>query len=110
MLGAILAILSAVTFAFNNAAVRRGVVTGTPGQAMAITVPIGVGCFLLAAITTGEIARLGQFPPAAAGWMAGVGLLHFLLGRYCNYRANQAAGMNLTAPVIQLSSSPWSLP
>jgi drug/metabolite transporter (DMT)-like permease len=34
--------------------------------------------------------------------MAGVGLLHFLLGRYCNYRANQAAGMNLTAPVIQL--------
>jgi len=102
MLGAILAILSAVTFAFNNAAVRRGVVTGTPGQAMAITVPIGVGCFLLVAITTGEIARLGQFPPAAAGWMAGVGLLHFLLGRYCNYRANQAAGMNLTAPVIQL--------
>lgn len=102
MLGAILAILSAVTFAFNNAAVRRGVVTGTPGQAMAITVPIGVACFLLVAIATGEIARLAQFPPAAAAWMAGVGLLHFLLGRYCNYRANQAAGMNLTAPVIQL--------
>src|SRR5258708_17677653 len=102
MLGAILAILSAVTFAFNNAAVRRGVVTGTPGQAMAITVPIGVGCCVGAAITTGESARLGQFPPAAAGWMAGVGLLHFLLGRYCNYRANQVAGMNLTAPVIQL--------
>jgi drug/metabolite transporter (DMT)-like permease len=34
--------------------------------------------------------------------MAAVGLLHFLLGRYCNYRANQEAGMNLTAPVIQL--------
>src|SRR6266511_1378535 len=102
MLGAILAILSAVTFAFNNAAVRRGVVTGTPGQAMAITVPIGVACFLLVAISTGEIARLAQFPPAAAAWMAGVGLLHFLLGRYCNYRANQAACMNLTAPVIQL--------
>src|SRR5207244_9469374 len=82
MLGAILAILSAVTFAFNNAAVRRGVLTGTPGQAMAITVPIGVACFLLVAIATGEIARLAQFPPAAAAWMAGVGLLHFLLGRY----------------------------
>lgn len=102
MLGAILAILSALTFAFNNAAVRRGVVTGTPGQAMAITVPIGVVCFLLVAIATGEIVRLWQFPPAAAAWMAGVGLLHFLVGRYCNYRANQAAGMNLTAPVIQL--------
>jgi drug/metabolite transporter (DMT)-like permease len=102
MLGAILAILSAATFAFNNAAVRRGVVTGTPGQGMAITVPIGVALFLLAAIITGEIGRLSQFPPTAAAWMAAVGLLHFLLGRYCNYRANQAAGMNLTAPVIQL--------
>src|SRR5258708_35412847 len=98
MLGAILAILSAVTFAFNNAAVRRGVVTGTPDQAMAITVPIGVGCFLLAAITTGEIARLGQFPPAAAGCVAGVGLLPFLLGRYSNYRANQPSGLTLTTP------------
>ena len=102
MLGAILAILSAATFAFNNAAVRRGVVTGTPGQGMAITIPIGVALFLLAAVLTGEIARIGQFPPRAAGWMTAVGLLHFLLGRYCNYRANQEAGMNLTAPVIQL--------
>jgi drug/metabolite transporter (DMT)-like permease len=102
MLGAILAILSAATFAFNNAAVRRGVVTGTPGQGMAITIPIGVALFLLAAVLTGEIARIGQFPAQAAGWMAAVGLLHFLLGRYCNYRANQEAGMNLTAPVIQL--------
>jgi len=102
MLGAILAILSAATFAFNNAAVRRGVVTGTPGQGMAITIPIGVALFLLVAVLTGEIARIGEFPSRAAGWMTAVGLLHFLLGRYCNYRANQEAGMNLTAPVIQL--------
>src|SRR5207245_8677574 len=102
MLGAILAILSAGTFAFNHAGVRRGVVTGTRGQGMAITVPIGVALFLLAAVLTGEITRLAQFPTRAAAWMAGVRLLHFLLGRYCNYRANQAAGMNLTAPVIQL--------
>src|SRR5262249_3682816 len=33
---------------------------------------------------------------------AGVGLLHFIIGRYCNYRANQAAGANLVAPVVQL--------
>src|SRR5438067_2447860 len=72
MLGAILAILSAGTFAFNNAAVRRGVVTGTPGQGMAITVPIGVALFLLAAVLTGEITRLAQFPTRAAAWMAAV--------------------------------------
>ena len=27
-----------------------------------------------------------------------------MLGRYCNFRASQAAGVNLTAPVIQLNS------
>jgi len=71
-------------------------------QGTALTVPIGVACFLLVAIAPGQIAHLNAFPPAAAGWMTAVGLLHFLLGRYCNFRANQAAGVNITAPVIQL--------
>jgi drug/metabolite transporter (DMT)-like permease len=102
MLGAILAILSAASFALNNAAARRGVVTGTPSQGMALTVPVGVLCFLLLALVTGELARLGQFPLVAAAWMASVGPVHFLFGRYCNYRASQGAGTNLTAPVIQL--------
>lgn len=102
MLGAILSLLSAAAFALNIAAARRGVVTGTPIQGTALTVPIGVACFLPIAIATGQIAHLNAFPPATAGWMAAVGLLHFLVGRYCNYRANQAAGVNITAPVIQL--------
>jgi drug/metabolite transporter (DMT)-like permease len=102
VLGAILAILSAASFALNNAAARRAVVTGTPTQGMALTVPIGVLCFLLVAALTGELARLGDFPASAVGWMMAVGLLHFLFGRYCNYRANQYAGANLTGPVIQL--------
>ncbi len=34
--------------------------------------------------------------------MAGLGVLHFVIGRYCNFRANQVAGVNLTAPVVQL--------
>ena len=102
MLGVIFAVLSALTFALNNVAARRGVITGTPSQGMAITVPMGVVCFLLAAIASGELLRLTQFPPSAAAWMAAVGLLHFIFGRYCNYRANQVAGVNLTAPVVQL--------
>jgi drug/metabolite transporter (DMT)-like permease len=102
VLGAILSVLSAAAFALNVTAARRGVVTGTPFQGTALTIPIGVACFLPVAIATGQIAHLGAFSPAAAGWMAGVGVLHFLLGRYCNYRANQAAGVNITAPVIQL--------
>jgi drug/metabolite transporter (DMT)-like permease len=102
VLGAIFSLLSAASFALNVTAARRGVVTGTPMQGTALTIPIGVACFLPIAIATGQIAHLNAFSPAAAGWMAAVGLLHFLLGRYCNYRANQEAGVNITAPVIQL--------
>jgi drug/metabolite transporter (DMT)-like permease len=103
VVGAILAVLSAASFALNNAAARRAVVTGTPVQGMALTVPIGVLCFLLVALVTGEIARLGAFPSTAVTLMSAVGMLHFLFGRYCNYRGNQCAGANLTGPVIQLN-------
>jgi drug/metabolite transporter (DMT)-like permease len=34
--------------------------------------------------------------------MAGLGVLHFVIGRYFNFKANQVAGTNLTAPVVQL--------
>jgi drug/metabolite transporter (DMT)-like permease len=102
VLGTILAVLSGASFALNNAAARRAVLTGTPTQGMALTVPIGVLCFLPVAVLTGQFARLGQFPLSATAWMAGVGMLHFLFGRYCNYRANQRAGTNLTGPVIQM--------
>jgi drug/metabolite transporter (DMT)-like permease len=102
VLGAIFAILSAASFALNNATVRRGVVSGTPLQAMAVSVPLGVVCFLPLALLSGQLMRLPQFPRAAIGWMAGFGLLHFVIGRYCNFRANSVAGVNLTAPVVQL--------
>jgi drug/metabolite transporter (DMT)-like permease len=102
MLGAILAVLSAASFALNNVSARRAVITGTPLQGMAVTLPVGVLCFLPISLLSGALSSFTYFPPAAVGWMAGVGFVHFVLGRYCNYRANQAAGVNLTAPVIQL--------
>lgn len=102
MLGAFFAVLSAASFALNNATMRRGVVKGTPLQAMSISLPLGVVCFLPLALVLGELARLPQFPAPAMGWMAGLGVLHFVIGRYGNFRANQLAGVNLTAPVVQL--------
>jgi drug/metabolite transporter (DMT)-like permease len=96
------AILSAASFALNNATVRRGVVSGTPMQAMAVSVPLGVVCFVPLAYFAGEFTRAAQFPHAAVAWMAGLGVLHFVIGRYCNFRANSVAGVNLTAPVVQL--------
>jgi drug/metabolite transporter (DMT)-like permease len=102
VLGAIFAILSAASFALNTAMARRGVISGTPIQAMAVTVPLGVLCFLPLAFLTGELMRLPQFPITATAWMAAVGVVHFVIGRYCNFRSNSLAGVNLTAPVVQL--------
>jgi drug/metabolite transporter (DMT)-like permease len=36
-------------------------------------------------------------------WLAAAGILHFVWGRYCNYRAAKAMGANLVAPVLQSS-------
>lgn len=102
MLGALYAALGALTFALNNATLRRGVLTGTVMQAMAVTVPVGAVGFLALAIVAGAIPALLTFPPAAAGWMAGQGVMHFVIGRFFNYRANQLVGVNLSAPVVQL--------
>jgi drug/metabolite transporter (DMT)-like permease len=103
VLGSFLAVLSAATFAFNNAALRRGVLSGSVVQALAITVPIGVPIFLAVALATGGVARFSSFPAAAVQMMALVGVLHFIGGRYCNYRSTRAIGANLSGPVIQLS-------
>ena len=103
MLGVVLAALSAATFAFNNASARRGVLTGSVAQALAITVPIGVPIFFVAALTTGYLGVLSHFSGEAIGLLALAGVLHFVVGRYGNFRAAQAIGANLSGPVIQLS-------
>src|SRR5436305_1768877 len=81
---------------------RRGVVTGSVLQGMALTVPIGGGSFLVMTIAFGELHHLLLFPRAAVAWLACQGTVHFVIGRYCNYKSNQLMGVNLTAPVVQL--------
>lgn len=103
VLGSFLAFLSAVTFAFNNASLRRGVLTGSIAQALAITVPIGLPMFLVVVLAGSAFGLVGKFPASGVHWMALVGVLHFIGGRYCNYRSTKAIGANLSAPVVQLS-------
>lgn len=103
MLGAALALLSAVTFGMNNAAARRGVVTGSVLQGLAVTVPIGVPLFALLCLLTGGFAALAAFDGAAWGWFAAAGLVHFIVGRYGNYRANKCLGAALSSPFQQMS-------
>ena len=103
MLGGLFAICSAATFAFNNASVRRGVLNGTVAQAMAITVPIGVPLFFVAALLTGHLGEVLGFSPLGLASLAAAGVMHFVWGRYCNYRATKALGTNLVAPIQQVN-------
>jgi drug/metabolite transporter (DMT)-like permease len=102
LLGVIYAALGAFTFALNNVMMRRGVVTGSVLQGMALTVPIGGLSFLVVTAAFGELGQLVVFPAAALTWLAGQGIVHFVFGRYCNYKSNQLMGVNLAAPVVQL--------
>jgi drug/metabolite transporter (DMT)-like permease len=102
LLGILYAALGAFTFALNNVMMRRGVVTGSIMQGMALTVPFGGLTFLAIAAAFGQLGQLVMFPAIAMAWLAGQGIVHFVFGRYCNYKSNQLMGVNLAAPVVQL--------
>ena len=70
MLGAFLALCSAASFAFNNASVRRAVLTGSIVQGMAITVPLGVPLFFIGALLTGNLGAVLGFSPTALAALA----------------------------------------
>jgi drug/metabolite transporter (DMT)-like permease len=103
MIGALLALASAAFFGLNNASIRRGVITSTVLQAMAITVPLAVPVFGALAALTGGFAVMAGWSAASWAWMAAAGVIHFVIGRYGNYRTTQALGATLSAPVQQLS-------
>jgi len=103
VLGALLALASAATFGLNSAALRRGVLTGGVLQAMAITVPLGVPLFLLANAIVGNLGTLAHFSLPSWAWFALAGVVHFIIGRYGNYRATRALGSTLSSPMHMLS-------
>lgn len=103
MFGGLLALLAAATFALNNASVRRGVLSGSVAQAMAITVPIGLPVFLVAALALGSLGMVTAFSLRTVLFLSGAGVIHFVWGRYCNYRATKAMGAILVGPVQQAS-------
>lgn len=103
MLGAGFALISAVTFGLNNAALRRGVLTGGVLQAMAITVPLGVPLFAVVCLASGGTHSLSGLRVSGWIWMSLAGVVHFVFGRYGNYRATRALGTTLSSPIQQLS-------
>ncbi|PHR56579.1 MAG: hypothetical protein COA47_12735 [Robiginitomaculum sp.] len=103
MLGIGLALTSAAFFGLNNATVRRGVLHATVLQGLAITVPFGVPIFAVIALIFGGFDAMANWNISAWGWMSLAGVVHFVFGRYGNYRATQALGATLSTPVQQIS-------
>jgi drug/metabolite transporter (DMT)-like permease len=115
MLGGLLALLASATFALSNVTARRGVLTGSVLQALVVTIWLGVPVFVVAILLTGQFGELAAFPLASAVYLSLAGLVHFVLGRYCNYRAIAAIGVNLASPVqesallVSLALAVWLL-
>ena len=115
MLGAFLALLASATFALSNVTARRGVLTGSVLQALVVTIWLGIPVFLVVALVAGQFGAFAGFPLTSAAYLALAGALHFVLGRYCNYRAISAIGVNLAGPVqetallVSLALAVWLL-
>lgn len=101
MLGSLLAFISAVFYGTNSACFRRGVLSGTVPQALSITVSLGVPLFLIAAFISGQLFAFGQLPVLSIFLFAATGIIHFIWGRYWNYRATEALGSIGAGPIQQ---------
>ncbi len=103
MLGSLLSLASAALFGLNSASIRRGVLTGTVVQGVAISIAVGIPILLIAAVATSAFDVITGMHSDLLLLLALAGAIHFGFARYCNYRSLQAMGSNLTRSFQQLS-------
>jgi drug/metabolite transporter (DMT)-like permease len=108
MLGAAIAIASALAFSLSDVAVRRGVARAPVSHAAFVTVLLGVPLFAIAALVTGQLARLGELTTSGYGLLCAAGIVHYVAGRSFNYVAIGAIGAARSSPV-QALSLPYSV-
>ena len=104
MSGIFLAIISAAIFGFQNAAARRAVVTATPLQGMVITVPTVVPMIAVICYFLGGFQVIQNWSYVTYLLAGAAGVMHFVIGRFCNYVSMQALGSTLSTPIQQLST------
>ena len=103
MLGSLLALLSAMSFAFNDVAVRRGILYNSVYKSIAVTVPIGVPLFIAAMLVFDCYEALNSLTIRSISFFGIAGIIHFIFGRYCNYKSIEYLGTTLAGPVMQIS-------
>jgi drug/metabolite transporter (DMT)-like permease len=108
MMGVAFALLSAFSFALNGAFARRGLASAAASAGVFTTVLIGVPMFLVTAAITGQLFHVGELSWKALSLLSVGGVAHYGIGRYSNYRANNAMGATRTGPV-QALATPYSV-
>jgi len=103
VLGGIFSVLSAMSFALGGTMTRRGMMRASASYGLYVTVILGVPLFAVAALVTGQIFDADEITSNGYVLLAGAGILHFLVGRYCGFRAVAAIGANRNQPLLTTS-------
>ncbi len=110
IVGALLSLASSFSFSVNAILVRRGIAGAgaTASQGAFITVLLGVPFGFAAVVITGQLLRFGEVAPTGYLLLLAAGVVHFGIGRYCNYRSVEAIGAARSGP-IQGIVTPYSI-
>jgi drug/metabolite transporter (DMT)-like permease len=103
VLGALIALLSALSFSLSDVSVRRGVARASSSQGAFATILLGVPLFALAALATGQLLRAGDLSGEGYLLLALAGVVHYVAGRFFNYAAIGAIGAARSSPVQSLA-------
>ena len=102
MLGLVCAVMSAVAFAANDTALRRGILFASVYKSIIVTVPIGFPVFLLAITLTDSWSSFRALDLAQFLFFGSAGIIHFIFGRYFGYKTIESLGATQAGPIVQL--------
>ena len=102
MLGLICAVLSAIAFAANDTALRRGILFASVYKSIIVTVPIGFPVFLLAIIVTNSWSAFYDLDFFQYLCFAFAGVIHFIFGRFFGYKTIECLGATQAGPIVQM--------
>jgi drug/metabolite transporter (DMT)-like permease len=108
VIGAVIALASAFSFALSDVFVRRGVAKAPVAHGAFVTVLLGVPMFAIGALLFGQLLRVDEISGEGYAYLAVAGVIHYVVGRYFNYAAISAIGATRSAPV-QALGLPYSV-
>ena len=102
MFGLVCAVMSAVAFAANDTALRRGILFASVYKSIIVTVPIGFPVFLLAITLTNSWPTFRDLDLTQFLFFGSAGIIHFIFGRYFGYKTIESLGATQAGPIVQL--------